>query len=989
MREQKRPKVKKIPMTEFPIVAIGASAGGLRAFEAFFSAIPNDTDLDMAFILIQHLAPDHKSLLTDIIQKYTNMQVFEVKDGMRIEPNCVYVIPPAHDMALLNGSLQLLEPSAPRGHRLPIDFFFRSLAQDQHKRAIAIILSGTGSDGTKGIEAIKENGGIVIAQNLDSSEYDGMPSSAIATGLVDYVLAPDQMPNHLIAYSNYAVKKLHTIAPATTPKEENVLKKIFVLLRDQTSHDFSQYKPSTIHRRIQRCMAVQKIETIDNYTKYLQQTPDEINALFHDLLIGVTNFFRDPEAFLLLKEQIITKIFTRKSSESTIRVWTTGCSSGEEAYSIAILLKECMEEMKQNYTVQIFATDIDAKAIAIARIGLYPPSITDNLSPERLTRFFTPQTDNSGYRIQKSIRDMLVFSEQNVIKDPPFSKLDLISCRNLLIYMGPQLQKKLIPLFHYALNPGGILFLGSSEGVGDFSDLFSVLDQQSKLYQCTEDSHAAQITASKRFFSPSTAIPISSQNVVEKIANPAKVPMRELTEQTLLKQCTLTGILVNDKGDILYLHGRPDMYLKLPSGEPNVNNILKMAREGLRHELTSALRKVAMSKQIGHSLGLHIKRAHRIITVNITIHPLELKQKLPVYLVIIEEVPSINPEHTPHSIMTINPLHDRDTRLEELQHELYTQEDFLNAANDKLETSNDELTSFNEEMQSLNEELQSSNEELETSKEELQSLNEELSTVNAELQTKITDLSHSNNDMNNLLAGTGIGTLFVDHNLHILRFTPSITNIIHLIPSDLGRPVGHIASNLIGYESLVTDTQEVLDTLIPKEIEVQNAKKMWYTLRIQPYRTLDNIIEGAVISFVDITETVQMREALRHANELSRLAVVVRDAHDAITVQDLDGRIISWNSGAVRMYGWSESEALAMNVSDRIPEKQRKKALAKLHELSQDEILKPYRTTRITKKGEIVEVWMTSTALVDENGVMYAIATTERAREQKLPQKSI
>ncbi|MBK7765587.1 MAG: chemotaxis protein CheR, partial [Sulfuritalea sp.] len=475
--------------SSFPIVGIGASAGGLAAFEAFFSGMPADTDPGMAFVLVQHLAPDHKSILTDLIQRCTRMQVFEVEDGMAVRPNCTYIIPPNRDMAFLNGALQLLEPSAPRGQRLPIDFFFRSLAQDQRERAIGIVLSGTGSDGTLGVRAIKGEGGMVMAQNPESTEFDGMPRSALATGLVDYVLPPAEMPAQLIAYATHAfgLPRLHGQPAAVhTPRTDSALKKIFVLLRAQTGHDFSQYKPSTIQRRIERRMAVHQIEGIDSYVKYLQQTPAEGEALFRDLLIGVTNFFRDHEAFRLLEEKLVPKLFDDKPPGAAVRVWCAGCSTGEEAYSIAILLQERMEALKRSYTVQVFATDIDSRAIATARAGLYPSSIAADVSPRRLARFFVAEAGGSGYRIHKAIRDMLVFSEQDVIKDPPFSRLDLISCRNLLIYMGAELQKKLIPLFHFALKPGGMLFLGTSEGVGEFGELFAVLDRKSKLYQRKE-----------------------------------------------------------------------------------------------------------------------------------------------------------------------------------------------------------------------------------------------------------------------------------------------------------------------------------------------------------------------------------------------------------------------------------------------------------------------------------------------------------------------
>jgi len=989
------------PAAGFPVVGLGASAGGLAAFEAFFSGMPADTDPGMAFVLVQHLAPDHKSILADLIRRYTRMQVFEVEDGMTVQPNCAYIIPPNRDMAFLNGTLQLMEPSAPRGQRLPIDFFLRSLAQDQRERAICIVLSGTGSDGTLGVRAIKGEGGMVMAQNPASTEYDGMPRSAIATGLVDYELPPAEMPAQLMAYVAHAFGNPPRAASAPAPKAENALKKIFILLRAQTGHDFSQYKPSTIHRRIERRMAVHQIDTMDGYVRYLQQTPPEVEALFRDLLIGVTKFFRDPEAFKVLEEQAIPKLFTGKHGSTAIRVWSPGCSTGEEAYSIAILLAERQEELKQSYTVQVFATDIDSQAIATARAGIYPASIVTDISPERLARFFVPDPDGSTYRIHKGIRDMLIFSEQNVIKDPPFSKLDLISCRNLMIYMGGDLQKKLIPLFHYALNPGGFLFLGTSETVGDSGDLFAVLDRKSKLYQRKDDFHGAQRAAMGRFLPPMTAMDEALPRAAGKTAFPGKPPLRELTEQALLQQVAPAGVLVNGQGDILYLHGRTGMFLEPAQGEAGIYNVLNMAREGLRRDLSTALHKAARAREIVHCPGLRVKTNGDFTTVNLTIRPVAAAPaatpEAPLFLVILEEAHPFGPEQAqqavalqaiagaggPDTSTGIRAGTDDDLRIVALKQELRAKEEYLQTSNEELETSNEELKSSNEEMQSVNEELQSTNEELETSKEELQSVNEELATVNVELQTNVANLSRANNDMNNLLAGTGIGTVFVDHHLRILRFTPAASVIINLILSDVGRPVGHIVSNLVGYDRMVADTQAVLNTLVPKEVEVQTTEGKWYTMRIQPYRTLDNVIEGAVISFVDITEMKQTKESLEKANELLRLAVVVRDAHDAVTVQDLDGRILAWNPGAVRMYGWSEAEALVMNVRDRIPEGLKEEALAKIHHLSRAEILEPYRTQRITKEGSVVEVWMTASALVNEAGQMYAIATTERAKGLK------
>ena len=1080
----------------FPIVGIGASAGGLAAFEAFFAGMPVDTDPNMAFVLVQHLAPDHKSLLADLVRRYTRMQVFEVEDGMVVQPNCTYIIPPGCDMAFLNGALQLLEPGFPRGQRLPIDFFFRSLAQDQHEQAIGIILSGTGSDGTLGVRAIKGEGGMVMAQNPASTEFDGMPRSALATGLVDYELPPAEMPTQLIAYALHAFGRPAEPNAVPTLKTESALKKIFILLRAQTGHDFSQYKPSTIHRRIERRMAVHQLNTLGDYVRYLQQTPAEVEALFRDLLIGVTNFFRDPEAFSVLEAEVIPRLFANRRADAVIRVWSAGCSTGEEPYSLAILLVERMEALRQSFTVQVFATDIDSRAIATARTGIYPASIAADLTPERLARYFTAEPGGGAYRIHKGIRDMLVFSEQDIIKDPPFSKLDLIVCRNLLIYLSAGLQRQLIPLFHYALNPDGYLFLGPSEGVSEFDALFSAQDRKAKLYQKKPDTHRYQRAALSRFLPRATAIAEALPARGAKAGLVVKLPLRELTERALLQQVVAAGALVNDRGDILYLHGRAGMFLEPAAGEAGINNIVKMARDGLRHELVTTLHKAVGTKDAVHCPGLRVKTNGHYTTVNLTVRPVPTgagaSPEAPLYLVILEEVadtaaPETAPETAPGPSAGL---------IASLQHALRVKEEYLQSTREELDSSTEELKSSNEEMQSVNEELQSTNEELETSKEELQSVNEELATVNNELQTKVADLSRSVNDMNNLVSGTGIGTVFVDHQLRILRYSAAASAIINLIPSDVGRPVAHIVSNLMNYARLVPDVQAVLASLQPCEQEVQSLSGTWYAMRIQPYRTIDNVIEGAVLTFVDITEVKQMRlalaaehqklettlssitdgllvldrhwrytyfsapgakligmspetligqcvwdlfprakdtkahecfhrsvatgqplcfeeyypapidkwlecncypspeglsvyfhdiserkraeEALRQANDQLRLAVVVRDAHDAVTMQDLDGRIIAWNPGAVRQYGWNEAEALQMKVQDRIPLELRADALDTLRHLARAEVLAPYRTERLTKEGKAVAVSIISTALVNEVGQMYAIATTER-----------
>ncbi|MEO8451335.1 MAG: chemotaxis protein CheB [Gemmatimonadota bacterium] len=967
----------------FPVVGIGASAGGLAAFEAFFCALPADTDTGMAFVLVQHLAPDHKSILTELVKRYTRMEVLEVEDGMRVKPDCVYIIPPNRDMALLNGTLQLLDPIAPRGQRLAIDFFFRSLAQDQHERAICIVLSGTGSDGTLGVQAIKGEGGMAMAQNPESTEFDGMPRSAIATGLVDYVLPPDEMPAQLVAYVAQAMGKPPRLLTGSTAKTEDSLKKIFILLRAQTGHDFSQYKQNTIFRRVERRMAVHQIPLVERYARFLQHNPGEVEALFSDLLIGVTAFFRDREAFEILEKQVIPRLFAAKPAGAAIRVWVPGCSTGEEAYSIAMLLIEHMVELKQDLKLQVFATDIDGKAIARARVGMYAAGIAAHVSAERLARFFMLEPDGDFYRIHKRVRDILVFSEQDVIKDPPFSRLDFISCRNLMIYMGADLQKKLIPLFDYSLVPSGFLFLGTSETVGEFAGLFTTVDRKSKLYQRRDDRDSrAQRTPR---FQPSIAGALGARRASGRAPRETNAQLRQLTERTMLQQYAPVGALVNDNGDILYLHGRTGRYLEPAPGEAGLN-ILKMARDGLRRPLSTALQQAVTRNEPIQSPGLHIKSNGDFVTVNLTVRPVDVAgaeaDGPPLFLIILEETKPpahVEPVVAPRvEEVTGGPLTDADARIAMLRRELAAKEENLQTTNEQLETSNEELKSSNEEMQSVNEELQSTNEELETSKEELQSLNEELSTVNSELQTRVADLSRANNDMNNLLAGTGVGTVFVDHQLHIKRFTPAVTQVINLILTDVGRPVGHIVSNLAGYDHLVEDVKEVLDTLVPKEVEVETKTGNWFLMRIRPYRTLENVIEGAVITFTDVTDMKTAQALIRESEALRRLAVVVRDSHDAISVHDLQGRILAWNPGAGKMYGWREEEALQMNIRDLIPFEHRDQGLALVRKHSRATDIRPERVQRVAKDGHIMEVSLTATELVNAAGEAYAVATTER-----------
>ena len=943
-----------------------------------FSAMPTDADPGMAFVLVQHLPPDHESVLPELVQPYTSLQVVEIENGMALYPDSVYIAPANRDIAIVNSTFQLFELGEQTRHRQSLDFFFISLAQDQHERAICIVLSGAGSDGASGVRAIKEMGGMVMVQDPESSNHDGMPRSAIATGMVDYVLPPAEMPAKILAYAAHSIKKPvnHDLSPARKPQDSLI--KIFALLRIETGHDFSHYKHSTVERRIGRRMTAHQITHLEEYVRYLQQDPAEIETLFLDLLIGVTSFFRDPRAFDALGKEIIPRLLAGKPAGASIRVWVPGCSTGEEAYSIAMLLHEEALALKRHFNVQVFATDIDSRAIEQARSGRYPASIAASISPERLARHFNLEPNGTSYRITKEIREMLIFSRHDILKHSPFSKLDLISCRNLLIYLDAELQKTLIPLFHYALNPGGFLFLGSSESVGDFGDLFSTLNRKALLYERKDGVPHVRRSTVRRFLRSTHE---SSIQPSPKSALAGKLSMRELVERALLQHLAPVGILVNERGDILFLSGRTGQYLEPAQGEAGIN-ILAMAREGLQRDLTIALHKAIKHGEPVRQPGLQVKTNGHFTTVDLTVRPISKPPDSSLFLVVLEKV-SATVSKGKGAVESIEGseggTEDVDARIAALKRALRSKEEYLENTNEELRASNEEMQGVNEEMQSVNEELKSINEELETSKEELQSVNEELATVNAELTVKVADLSQANNDLNNLLAGTG--TIFVDHEQIIQRFTPAAAQVINLIPNDVGRPVSHIGSNLASYNRLMEDVQEVLDTLDPKEIEVQTKTGAWFSLGIRPYRTVENVIAGAVISFSDITELKKAQAAAQNAGDLCRLGMVVRDSKNAITVQDLVGRILAFNLAAQRLYGWSETEAVQMNFCDMFPKTRRKGALNTIKRLSKTGVFEPHLLQKLTKDGRVVNVWATATELTNDFLDPYAFVITEQLCE--------
>ena len=954
--KQTNPRVKQA--AGFPIVGIGASAGGLEALETFLSHMPPDSNI--AFVVIQHLSPKHKSIMGSLLAKYTQMKVLEMTDGMKIEPNRVYLNPADKNVVILNGTLQLMTPVRTGAVNLPIDCFFRSMAEDLGEKAVCIILSGTATDGTLGLKAVKGEGGIAMVQDPDSAKYDGMPRSAIATGVVDFIVPVEKIPGELIKYLRAPYIRVPRKARVTDDRFANYVQKVFALIRSATGHDLSHYKQTTIRRRIERRMAVHQIERISDYVKYLQSTPAEVDILFKDMLIGVTNFFRDPEAFEILEKQVLPALLKNRAPDSTIRIWSVGCSTGEEAYSIAMLFSEALARLKQHFNMQIFGSDIDAQAIEHARAGIYPDSIAADASQARLNQFFVKE-DNT-YRVKKQIRDMIVFAVQNVIKDPPFSKIDLVSCRNLLIYMDAALQKKVLPLCHYTLNPQGILFLGSSESIGEFTDHFKPIDSKWKIFKRKDSFIEKAIDYPAMPFYRR----IKGDDDADK-RQPSEADIHNVAEREILDHFAPPGVLVNDKYEIVHFMGQTGRYLETPVGKASFN-ILKMAREGLRLKLSTALHNVVRQKKTTTCAALRFKYNHEVRVVDLTVKPLTKTGLDQDFMLVMfdDKTPAVKPDRKKGKPVK----DDIDPVLGSLERELESTKEHLQTTIEEMETANEELKSTNEELQSVNEELQSTNEELKTSKEELQSTNEELITVNTELQNKVDALSQANNDINNLLASTEIGTIFLDTNLNIKRFTPAMTKIFNLIQSDLGRPISDITPQ-IRYDAIQKDAQEVLKTLAHKEVTARDNSGNWYALRISPYRTTENLIDGIVITFVDITD-------IRGAEKVLRLATVLKDSNDAITVQDFNGHISSWNKGAEHMFGWTEEEALQKNMLDLIPKNQRKETLAFMKKLQSGGEVKSFKTQRETKAGEILDVWVTATALKDDDGRPVEIATTER-----------
>lgn len=836
----------------FPIVGIGASAGGLEALEQFLGKVPETCG--MAFVIIQHLDPAQISIMPELLQRITNMKVVRVSENMELKPDCIYTTPPDRNTSITNGRLHLTEPKEAHGLRLPIDFFFRSLAENQEEKSIGIILSGMGSDGALGLKAIKENGGIAAVQEPKSAKYDSMPRSALEDVNVDIVASASELPMRLFDFIKSVPRT--SFLKDIEIRDEAALKEIIDLIHTNIGHDFSLYKKNTIYRRIHRRMNANKIEDMSEYVQFLQENVKEIEQIYKELLIGVTNFFRDSIIWEKLGQNIIPSMLANLKNGQVLRAWIPACSTGEEAYSLAIVFKETLAAVcpHMNITLQIFATDLDAAAIDHARKGIYRKNIAADVSEKRLDRFF--EKLGEGYRINNEIREMVVFAQQNVIMDPPFTRLDILLCRNLLIYIENELQKRLISIFHYSLKPGGILVLGNAEAISDTLGRFKSIEGKLKIYKRQESEKTDLFTV----------FPTSNYNnrhSIEVKAKPVEIldDIKPLVDSLILQQFSPVCVLVNENGDIIYINGKTGDYMELPAGKANWN-IITMLREEIRNELPSAFRKAKKQIEPVFVNNIVIQKKGRKHIINIKIKRIEMPEALKgMVMVAFAEVPVTAVIKSSRKIrgntFSSEQLLEKEAELKMVREE-------MQILFEEMQTSQEELKSTNEELQSTNEELQSANEELTTSKEEMQSLNEELQTTNVELQRRLDDYSQVNSDMKNLLDSTEIITLFLDKKLNIRRYTKQIVRLFKILESDIGRPITDLASELV-YTELQEDALEVLKTLEPVEKNISTRNKSWLRMRIMPYRTYDDKVDGLVVTFIDITQHRLTEKLMRNA----------------------------------------------------------------------------------------------------------------------------
>ena len=903
------------PRLDFPVVAVGASAGGLKAYREFLEALPDDPG--MAFILIQHLPPERDSLLVELLSKSTRLPVLQVKDGHEVKPDHVYVTRPGHTLLMEDGRLRIGESVRKPGHREPIDMFFSSLAREQHARAVAVVLTGMGSNGTAGAQSIKAAGGLCIAQDPESADYPSMPRSLINRHLADVVLRPAEIPGLLVRYAAHDYTKSGGLPEIEDAKARRALGEVLSIVRTRTRHDFTGYKTPTLLRRIQRRMGLSQTDQLEDYARTLRQTPTEVSALADDLLINVTGFFRDPEVWESLQEKVIEPLVAERPDASSIRAWVTACSSGEEAYTLAILLSEEAEKRGKSFDLKIFATDMAERSLAHARRGSFASGIEADVSPERLERFFV-QTDDH-YLVKQELRELIVFAPQNLLEDPPFSRLDICTCRNLLIYLEPEMQRRLLRLLHFGLREGGALLLGNSETVGVEDDLFQPIDKKHKVYRRVGPTrHGLVDFATTLTREGGTGTPPMQTNATPRIS------LAQVAHKTLLERHTPAAVVVDAQGQVAYFHGETERFFAPPQGEPT-RDVLLLVREVIRGAVRSALREVIrQNKPVTIRDGLfevegerrralidaaplkhHGHNGYFLITFRDTAEPVEIAAA----------DPSSNGEGGGH-----------EQRL--MSDELRRVEAELQSTIEELQTSNEEMKASHEEVTSINEELQSTNEELETSKEELQSLNEELTTVNTQLSSKASELEEANSDLASLLTSTDIAVLFLDTALRIRRFTPTVSDLFDLIATDVDRPLRDLNRKFEDAD-LLDDARRVLDRLVPREREVESQSGHTYLRRVLPSRDAGNRIDGVVITFIDITERKEAAEALRVSEQ--RYRDLVSTASVGIAEVSADGRLSLVNDRYCELVGRPMDQIVGAAERLRVDPPRRRGELPRMH----------------------------------------------------------
>lgn len=947
------------------IVGIGASAGGLEAIEAFFKKMPVNSGL--AFVVVQHLSPDYKSLMVELLSKHTEMPVNRIEDGVLVKENNIYLLPPRKNLSLFHGRLLLKEQNHSEGLNLPIDIFFRSLAEDMGEYAISIVLSGTGSDGTRGIRAIKERGGMVMVQDDETAKFDGMPKNAIATGLVDFILSPEEMPKQLLSF----VKHPYASTPETValPGEDSDLTRIFLMLREKSKVDFTYYKPTTVLRRIERRVTINQMQDLSDYVSFLETNPAEIATLFQELLIGVTCFFRDELAFDELRDKWLESVIEHLQGDE-IRLWVTTCSTGEEAYTFAMLLAEYRERHGEFFRIKIFATDVDHKAIEKASNGIYPASIAADVPHELLSKYFMRREDN--YQISQKIREMVVFAQHNLIKDPPFTNINLLSCRNVLIYLQPVLQRKILELFNFSLVKDGVLMLGTSESIGEMVDYFELVSAKWKIYR-SKGKHNSTLGLS--ISEPATfKVPFSNNSTISSSRNLAYYSDDRVLDRFvrgLADDILPFTLIINQQMEVTHVFGDAKDYLSYPSGKL-VQDVTKIVKKDLSIPIATGIKRALSSQDDIVLSNIRIREAQNVRALNLRIKCLPGKKgQDPLLAIFISE--AIKKDILSESeSLTFDVNQEAEQRISDLEHELQFTRENLQATVEELETSNEELQATNEELLASNEELQSTNEEL-------QSVNEELYTVNAEYQGKITELTLLNNDLDNLFNSTHIATLFLDENLDIRRFTPKLQAIFHIMEHDIGRPYSHLSHRLADI-NLAEQIEIVMMTHKSILKDVQTQAGNWYLLRITPYNVADNVYAGVILTFVDIDQLKKTQQELqqREQEETQRLATMVRYSHDAISLQTLDGHLLTWNRGAEELYGWSEPEALQLNFMQLLPESELLNDNAIRLKLKQGNFVPAFEARRVAKNGHLFNVWVTVSVLYADNHQRELLAFTER-----------